>query len=77
MIGFFNAWQLTGEESYLNDCFKSWAFIKEKLLDKNNGEWYWGILEDNSIMEGMDKAGFWKCPYHNGRACMELIDRIG
>ncbi len=77
MIGFFNAWQLTGEESYLNHCFNSWTFIKEKLLDKKNGEWYWGIREDNSIMTGQDKAGFWKCPYHNGRACMELIDRIG
>jgi mannobiose 2-epimerase len=77
MIGFFNAWQLTGEETYLKLCFSSWAFIKEKLMDKTNGEWYWGILEDNSIMESMDKAGFWKCPYHNGRACMELIERIG
>jgi cellobiose epimerase len=76
MIGFFNAWQLTGEESYLNHCYNSWAFIKEKLLDKKNGEWYWGIREDNSIMTGQDKAGFWKCPYHNSRACMELIDRI-
>jgi mannobiose 2-epimerase len=77
MIGFYNAWQLTGDESFLNNCINSWSFIKEHLLDKKHGEWFWGIQEDNVMMGGQDKAGFWKCPYHNGRACMELIDRIG
>jgi len=77
MIGFFNAWQVSGDETYLTHCINSWSFIKEHLLDKTKGEWYWGIRENKSIMSGQDKAGFWKCPYHNGRACMELITRIG
>ena len=52
------------------------ASIFSSLLDKQNGEWYWGINEDYTIMQHQDKAGFWKCPYHNSRACIELIGRI-
>ncbi len=76
MIGFFNAFQLTGDEKYLDLSVNSWQFTKQHLIDKENGEWFWGIKEDNSIMPNEDKAGFWKCPYHNSRACMELIARI-
>ncbi|OXG08386.1 mannobiose 2-epimerase [Flavobacterium araucananum] len=75
LIGFYNAYQLTGKESYLNIVYKNWKFIKKYILDKQNGEWFWGIDKEYSLIE-KDKAGFWKCPYHNGRACMELIDRI-
>jgi mannobiose 2-epimerase len=75
MIGFFNAWQISGDDSYLNRSIKSWNFIQQHILDKENGEWFWGVKEDNSIMEE-DKAGIWKCPYHNSRACLELIKRI-
>jgi mannobiose 2-epimerase len=39
-------------------------------------EWYWGILADHSPMPDKDKAGFWKCPYHNSRACLEIIRRL-
>lgn len=75
LIGFYNAYQLTGKESYLNIVYKNWKFIKKYILDKQNGEWFWGIDKEYSLIE-KDKAGFWKCPYHNGRACLELIDRI-
>ncbi|WAC42454.1 AGE family epimerase/isomerase [Pedobacter sp. SL55] len=76
MVGFFNAWQISGNENYLNATFKVWNFIKNHLKDNKNGEWFWGLHEDHSIMKNEDKAGFWKCPYHNGRACIEIIKRI-
>ncbi|WP_291145371.1 AGE family epimerase/isomerase [Flavobacterium sp. UBA7680] len=75
LIGFYNAYQLSGNEDYLEIVFKNWKFIKKHILDLKNGEWFWGIYRDYSLIE-KDKAGFWKCPYHNSRACMELIQRI-
>ncbi|KRD61835.1 N-acyl-D-glucosamine 2-epimerase [Flavobacterium sp. Root935] len=75
LIGFYNAYQLTGKEEYLEIVYKIWKFIKKHILDQKNGEWVWGIYHDYSLIE-KDKAGFWKCPYHNGRACLELIQRI-
>ena len=76
MVGFFNAWQLTNDNSYLQKSLHSWNFIKEHILHKAGGEWYWGITGNNAIMPGQDKVGLWKCPYHNSRACMEIIKRI-
>ncbi len=75
LIGFYNAYQLTNDEKYLNIVLNNWNFIKKYILDAKNGEWIWGINRDYSLME-KDKAGFWKCPYHNSRACLELINRI-
>jgi len=75
MVGFFNAWKITGVERFLNRSLASWNFIREHILDKKNGEWFWGIHADNTVMNE-DKVGIWKCPYHNSRACMELIKRI-
>lgn len=75
LIGFYNAYQLTGDEIYLDIVYKNWKFIKKYIVDKENGEWFWGINRDYTAIE-KDKAGFWKCPYHNSRACSELINRI-
>ncbi|WP_433764476.1 AGE family epimerase/isomerase [Flavobacterium ginsenosidimutans] len=75
LIGFYNAYQLTGKEEYLDIVYKIWKFTKKYMIDHQNGEWFWGVYDDYSIMK-KDKAGFWKCPYHNGRACLELIARI-
>ena len=76
MVGFYNLWENTGSQSYLQKSLDSWAFTQQHLLNKQQGEWYWGVKADNSIMQGEDKAGLWKCPYHNGRACLELMKRI-
>jgi mannobiose 2-epimerase len=76
VVGFFNAFQLSKKESYLKKVFNSWNFIKENLIDKENGEWYWSVSKDRHKDILNDKAGFWKCPYHNSRMCIELINRI-
>ncbi|WP_295713276.1 AGE family epimerase/isomerase [Mucilaginibacter sp.] len=76
MVGFYNAWQISGDQKYLDLCINNWIFVKTKILDKQNGEWFWGIKDDGSIMPSEDKVGLWKCPYHNSRACIEIIKRI-
>lgn len=76
MVGFYNAWQITGDQHFLNRSLNTWKFVQAHLLNKEKGEWYWGVKEDYTIMQGEDKVGIWKCPYHNGRACIELIRRI-
>ncbi|WP_461051283.1 AGE family epimerase/isomerase [Spirosoma arcticum] len=76
MVGFLNAYQLTGEETFLTQSMGSWQFTKDHLLDHEQGEWRWGVLDDQSPMRGEDKIGFWKCPYHNARACLEVYTRL-
>ena len=46
------------------------------MHDKKNGEWFWGVNADYSVMDQEDKVGIWKCPYHNSRACIEIMQRI-
>lgn len=75
LIGFLNAFQLTGDEKYLQQLMGVWDFIKNNIKDHQNGEWFWGVHSDYSVMQ-KEKAGFWKCPYHNSRACMEVLNRI-
>jgi len=77
VVGFYNAYQVSGE-AYFRECSAgAWQFTQAHLLDKQRGEWYWGVHSDYTLMPGQDKAGFWKCPYHNGRACLEMLRRLG
>ena len=76
LVGFYNAWQISNDKRYLQYVFDNWAFIKQYIRDNKNGEWFWGVNEDRSLMQNQDKAGLWKCPYHNGRACIEILKRI-
>ncbi|SFE97413.1 mannobiose 2-epimerase [Chitinophaga sp. CF118] len=75
LVGFVNAWQVNGDEHFLQIASNNWHFIEKYILDPSKGEWFWGRKKDYTIMPE-DKAGFWKCPYHNGRACIELIKRL-
>ncbi|WP_292009530.1 AGE family epimerase/isomerase [Chryseobacterium sp.] len=74
-IGFVNAYELTKDEKYLNYFEKNFEFTKKYIIDSQKGEWFWGI-DRNYHHIRKDKAGFWKCPYHNGRACLEIIKRL-
>ncbi len=76
VIGFINAYQISGDEQYLYASIKAWEYIKNHLIDRKNGEWYWSVNDQGIPSTNNDKAGFWKCPYHNSRACMEGIQRL-
>ncbi len=75
MVGFLNTYKITNDKKYLNAVFSLWDFIKKHIKDTENGEWHWGVLDEYSKMKE-DKIGFWKCPYHNYRACQEILDRL-
>ena len=76
MIGFFNAYELSKDEAYAYKTLAAWEFIKSNLVDRKNGEWHWSVSAEGIVDDGNDKAGFWKCPYHNSRMCLELMRRI-
>ncbi|MEB0260094.1 MULTISPECIES: AGE family epimerase/isomerase [unclassified Mucilaginibacter] len=76
MVGFFNSWEINGDDNWLQLSIANWQFVNQRILDKKNGEWFWGIYANGDVMRTEDKAGLWKCPYHNSRACLEIIKRI-
>ena len=53
-------------------ALRCWDYIKKNLLAPG-GEWHWSVDADGNPNTTDDRAGFWKCPYHNGRMCMEII----
>ena len=75
VVGWYNIYQYFGDEDALEKVFRCWEYIKTQLIDWENGEWYWSRHPDGSLNTADDKAGFWKCPYHNSRMCLEIIER--
>ncbi len=75
IIGFLNAFEMTGNEKYLDYSINCWNYTKNHLVDNKAGGWFSSISEYGVAGKG-DKAGFWVCPYHNGRMCMEIIERV-
>ncbi|MBR3500738.1 MAG: AGE family epimerase/isomerase [Bacteroidales bacterium] len=76
VVGYLNRWQLAGDPADLERSLAEWDYIKRAIIAPD-GEWYWGRRPDGSVNLADDRAGFWKCPYHNGRMCMEIIHRLG
>src|ERR1035437_10323069 len=75
VVGFLNAYSLSGQEEYLDFSLAGWKFITDHLVDRQNGEWYWSVNKNLQPNLKEDIAGFWKCPYHNSRMCLEIIER--
>lgn len=76
VVGFLNGYQKQGKKQYLEAAQDIWAYIKEYLVDRReSSEWFWcvdesGVPVEKPIVEP------WKCPYHNGRMCMEVMRRL-
>ena len=75
VVGFYNIFQYFGDEAALQKCLNAWQYIKDNLIDHELGEWYWSRDPERNINKTDDHAGFWKCPYHNSRMCLELFER--
>lgn len=77
VVGYMYAYKNSGNPAYKEKASRIWKYIQNQIVDHKNGEWYWSRMEDGSVNYKDDKAGFWKCPYHNGRMCMEMIEHFG
>ena len=77
VVGWLNIYQYFGDEDALQKALRCWQYIKQNLIDWEHGEWYWSRHADGSLNLDDDHAGFWKCPYHNSRMCLEIIERFG
>ena len=75
IVGYMNAYELTGNKKYLDYSVNCWNYTKNHFVDNNSGGWF-STVSESGIGRG-DKAGFWVCPYHNGRMCLEIIERAG
>lgn len=76
MVGFYNCYEKTGITEYKDITEKLWIYIKEHIIDKRQGsEWFWDLDKDNNPVSRKPIVEPWKCPYHNGRMCMEIIRR--
>lgn len=76
LVGFLFAYNESHEQKYLIAAENIWEFIKQYQIDKKNGEWFWLSSIDKPQAAPYYKVGFWKCPYHNGRAMMEAINYL-
>ena len=76
VVGFFNIRQITNDQSPMELALRTYSYIQDVLIDREQGEWFWSVLPDGTPDRTQDKAGFWKCPYHNSRMCLEIMERL-
>lgn len=77
VVGYMYAFKNSANSDYKQKAMRVWEYIQDQLIDSTNGEWHWSRLADGTMNCEEDKAGFWKCPYHNGRMCMEMMEHFG
>ncbi len=76
MVGFYYMASRTDNQQYYQVSDRIWKYIYKEIRDTVNGEWFWGRDEKGNILQDEDKVGFWKCPYHNSRACLEILKNL-
>lgn len=76
VVGFYNAWQLSGQQHYLQASSLSWQYIQAHFIDRKHGDWYKVLRPDGTPVLSHHKVGPWECPYHHARMCMEMIRRL-
>lgn len=76
VVGWLNAYRLTGRDAYLEAAMRVWRFIDRHIIDKEHGEWRWGVDRSGRPLAGRKKVDAWKCPYHNARMGFEATERL-
>ncbi len=76
VVGLLNAFQLCGEERYWRAALRAWEFIERHVVDRRQGEWFYEITSERKPNLKLFKICEWKGPYHNTRACLEILRRL-
>ena len=73
VVGNLWLWKYHARADAAENALQAWRYIRENLVDPVGGEWWWAVLPDGTLDKAQPKAGFWKCPYHNTRMCLEVM----
>ena len=78
VLGFYHMYEKHGNCQYLQAAQDIFSYIEQYfLVSDHKSEWFWAVDKDGKPMQNLDIVNGWKCPYHNGRMCLELIRRNG
>lgn len=82
VVGFYNAFQVSGEGHFRTAAWRAWEYIEANVVDRVHGEWHAKLKPDGTPWQAQEDpdaclVGAWKCPYHNGRVCLEMMARLG
>ena len=75
VLGFLNGYGKSKDGKYLDAAAKTWDFIKTYIIDKRPGSEWLNEVDKDGVPARREIVGPWKCPYHNGRMCFEVIKR--
>jgi mannobiose 2-epimerase len=76
MVGFYNAYQVSGQEHFAAASVRVWDFIRQNFIDQEHGDWFKTLDSQAKPYPNSPKVGPWECPYHHSRACFEMMDRL-
>ena len=76
VVGFLNAWQISGDRKFLDAAVRNWEWIKTYMIDREFGEWYGNVNAEGAPRKNGVKADQWRCPYHNCRMGFEVMTRF-
>ncbi len=76
VVGFYNAYQLSGQERFAQAAWQAWTYIRQYLVDRVHGDWFKRLHQDGTPDLEAYKAGPWECPYHHSRMCFEMLERL-
>ena len=75
VVGLLNAYELSGRSEFFDAALQTWDFVDAHQIDRVVGEWYTRLTREGEPVPGLDRVDFWKCPYHNARAMLEIAER--
>jgi len=76
MVGFYNAYQISKQDTFAQTAYRCWEYIQNKMVDRMYGDWFKRLNPDGTPEVVAYKTGPWECPYHHSRACFEMMDRL-
>ena len=74
VVGYAFIYSITGDRSHAAASAGALRYIRQNLVDRDGGEWFWSRSVEGVVNRRDDKAGAWKCPYHNGRMCLVALE---
>jgi len=76
VVGFYNAYQNTGQPHFLDAAKNVWNYIQNHFVDREGGDWFKALDSYGKPDLTHFKVGPWDCPYHHARMCLEMMHRL-